>query len=205
MPRIVPVSDFRADIKSVSQFTDEGEVVVLTQNGRPKWAMIDYDTWNAAHRLDEPLVEPRGGASRTEHMRDGRCRENPAHVVGHRIANGGVARPSDGAARKDVPEGDVVAKAQVTAFVVGLGHGLLPQRRHHAPEAVLGVAVVEAHLAGLGAGHRPQHKHAAILIKYWLKRVNDALPRMVGRHASRTTRHRERAPQTPRHRPGAPS
>ena len=26
MPRIVPVSDFRADIKSVSQFTDEGEV-----------------------------------------------------------------------------------------------------------------------------------------------------------------------------------
>jgi prevent-host-death family protein len=53
MPRIVPVSDFRADIKSVSQFTDEGEVVVLTQNGRPKWAMVDYDTWNAAASAQE--------------------------------------------------------------------------------------------------------------------------------------------------------
>lgn len=53
MPRIVPVSDFRTDIKSVSQFTDEGEVVVLTQNGRPKWAMVDYDTWNAAASAQE--------------------------------------------------------------------------------------------------------------------------------------------------------
>ena len=53
MPRIVPVSAFRADIKSVSQFTDEGEVVVLTQNGRPKWAMVDYDTWNAAASAQE--------------------------------------------------------------------------------------------------------------------------------------------------------
>lgn len=53
MPRIVPVSDFRADIKSVSQFTDKGEVVVLTQNGRPKWAMVDYDTWNAAASAQE--------------------------------------------------------------------------------------------------------------------------------------------------------
>ena len=43
MPRIVPVSDFRADIKSVSQFTDEGEV----------WAMVDYDTWNAAASAQE--------------------------------------------------------------------------------------------------------------------------------------------------------
>ena len=56
MPRIVPVSDFRADIKSVSQFTDEGEVVVLTQNGRPKWAMVDYDTWNAAASAQERSV-----------------------------------------------------------------------------------------------------------------------------------------------------
>ncbi|MGN0071091.1 MAG: type II toxin-antitoxin system Phd/YefM family antitoxin [Atopobiaceae bacterium] len=53
MPKIVPVSSFRADIKSVSQFTDDGEVVVLTQNGRPKWAMIDYDTWNAAASAEE--------------------------------------------------------------------------------------------------------------------------------------------------------
>ena len=53
MPRIVPVSDFRADIKSVSQFTDEGEVVVLTQNGRPKWARVDYDTWTAAASAQE--------------------------------------------------------------------------------------------------------------------------------------------------------
>lgn len=53
MPRIVPVSGFRADIKSVSQFTDKGEVVVLTQNGRPKWAMVDYDTWNAAASAQE--------------------------------------------------------------------------------------------------------------------------------------------------------
>ena len=48
MPQIVPVSDFRANIKSVSRFTDAGEVVILTQNGRPRWAMVDYDTWNAA-------------------------------------------------------------------------------------------------------------------------------------------------------------
>ena len=53
MPRIFPVSDFRADIKSVSQFTDDGEVVVLTQNGHPKWAMVDYDTWNAAASAQE--------------------------------------------------------------------------------------------------------------------------------------------------------
>ena len=53
MPRIVPVSDFRADIKSVPHFTDEGEVVILTQNGRPKWAMFDYDTWNAATSAQE--------------------------------------------------------------------------------------------------------------------------------------------------------
>lgn len=53
MPRIVPVSDFRANIKSVSTYTDRGEVVVLTQNGHPKWAMIDYDEWNAAAEAQE--------------------------------------------------------------------------------------------------------------------------------------------------------
>ena len=53
MPQIVPVSDFRANIKSVSQFTDAGEVVILTQNGRPKWAMVDYDTWNVTARAQE--------------------------------------------------------------------------------------------------------------------------------------------------------
>ncbi len=53
MPQIVPVSDFRSDIKSVSQFTDSGEVVILTQNGRPKWAMVDYEVWNAANRIQE--------------------------------------------------------------------------------------------------------------------------------------------------------
>lgn len=53
MPRIVPVSDFRANIKSVSTYTDRGEVVVLTQNGHPKWAMIDYDEWNAAAQEQE--------------------------------------------------------------------------------------------------------------------------------------------------------
>ena len=53
MPQIVPVSDFRSDITSVSKYTDEGEVVVLTQNGRPRWAMVDYDEWNAAARAQE--------------------------------------------------------------------------------------------------------------------------------------------------------
>ena len=53
MPQVVPVSDFRADITSVSRYTDEGEVVVLTQNGRPRWAMIDYAEWNAAARARE--------------------------------------------------------------------------------------------------------------------------------------------------------
>ena len=53
MPQVVPVSDFRADITSVSRCTDEGEVVVLTQNGRPRWAMIDYAEWNAAARARE--------------------------------------------------------------------------------------------------------------------------------------------------------
>ena len=53
MPQVVPVSDFRADVKSVSKYTDGGEVVVLTQNGRPRWAMIDYDEWNAAARERE--------------------------------------------------------------------------------------------------------------------------------------------------------
>ena len=53
MPQIVPVSDFRANIKSVSRFTDAGEVVILTQNGRPRWAMVDYDTWNAMARVQE--------------------------------------------------------------------------------------------------------------------------------------------------------
>lgn len=56
MPQIVPVSDFRSDIKSVSQFTDEGEVVILTQNGRPKWAMVDYEVWNAAARVQEQEI-----------------------------------------------------------------------------------------------------------------------------------------------------
>lgn len=53
MPQIVPVSDFRANITSVSQFTDSGEVVILTQNGRPRWAMVDYDEWNAASQAQE--------------------------------------------------------------------------------------------------------------------------------------------------------
>ena len=53
MPRIVPVRDFRADVKSVSTYTDRGEVVVLTQNGRPKWAMVDYEEWNAAASMQE--------------------------------------------------------------------------------------------------------------------------------------------------------
>ena len=53
MPQIVPVSDFRADISSVAKYTDQGEVVVLTQNGRPRWAMVDYDEWNAAAQEQE--------------------------------------------------------------------------------------------------------------------------------------------------------
>lgn len=53
MPQVVPVSDFRADVKSVSRYTDAGEVVVLTQNGRPRWAMVDYAEWNAASRARE--------------------------------------------------------------------------------------------------------------------------------------------------------
>ena len=56
MPQIVPVSDFRSDIRSVSRYTDEGEVVVLTQNGRPRWAMVDYDEWNAAASSQERSV-----------------------------------------------------------------------------------------------------------------------------------------------------
>ena len=53
MPQVVPVSDFRSDITSVSKYADEGEVVVLTQNGRPRWAMVDYDEWNASARVQE--------------------------------------------------------------------------------------------------------------------------------------------------------
>ncbi|MDI9590360.1 MAG: type II toxin-antitoxin system prevent-host-death family antitoxin [Acidobacteriota bacterium] len=53
MPQIVPVSDFRADLRKVSEHTDRGEIVILTQNGRPRWAMIDYDEWNAASRAQE--------------------------------------------------------------------------------------------------------------------------------------------------------
>lgn len=53
MPQVVPVSDFRSDITSVSKYTDKGEVVVLTQNGRPRWAMVDYDEWNASARVQE--------------------------------------------------------------------------------------------------------------------------------------------------------
>lgn len=56
MPQIVPVSDFRADVKSVVQYTDAGEVVVLTQNGRPRWAMVDYDEWNASAREQERMI-----------------------------------------------------------------------------------------------------------------------------------------------------
>lgn len=49
MPQIVPVSDFRADVKIVSKYTDRGEVVVLTQNGRPggRWSI----TTNGTRRL----------------------------------------------------------------------------------------------------------------------------------------------------------
>lgn len=56
MPQVVPVSDFRSDIKSVSRHTDQGEVVILTQNGRPRWAMIDFDEWNAAAREQERSI-----------------------------------------------------------------------------------------------------------------------------------------------------
>lgn len=56
MPQVVPVSDFRANVKSVSEYTDQGEVVILTQNGHPRWAMIDYDEWNAAAREQERSV-----------------------------------------------------------------------------------------------------------------------------------------------------
>lgn len=56
MPQIVPVSDFRADVKNVAKYTDCGEVVVLTQNGRPRWAMVDYDEWNASAREQERMI-----------------------------------------------------------------------------------------------------------------------------------------------------
>ena len=56
MPQIVPVSDFRADVKSVAQYTDSGEVVVLTQNSRPRWAMVDYSEWNAAACERERMI-----------------------------------------------------------------------------------------------------------------------------------------------------
>lgn len=56
MPQIVPVSDFRADVKSVAKYTDCGEVVVLTQNGRPRWAMVDYDEWNALACEQERMI-----------------------------------------------------------------------------------------------------------------------------------------------------
>lgn len=56
MPQFVPVSDFRSDIRTVSRNTDEGEVVVFTQNGRPCWAMVDYDEWNAAASVQERSV-----------------------------------------------------------------------------------------------------------------------------------------------------
>ena len=56
MPQIVPVGDFRADVKSVTRYTDSGEVVVLTQNGRPRWAMVDYNEWNAAACERERMI-----------------------------------------------------------------------------------------------------------------------------------------------------
>lgn len=56
MPQVVPVGDCRADVKSVAKYTDDGEVAVLTQNGRPRWAMVDYDEWNAVAREQERMV-----------------------------------------------------------------------------------------------------------------------------------------------------
>lgn len=53
MPEIVPVSAFRADIESVGKLTDAGEIVILTQNGKPRWTMVDYDEWNASSKLQE--------------------------------------------------------------------------------------------------------------------------------------------------------
>lgn len=53
MPQVVPISDFRSNIETVAAVTDNGEVAILTQNGRPRWAMIDYDEWNASARLQE--------------------------------------------------------------------------------------------------------------------------------------------------------
>jgi prevent-host-death family protein len=53
MPRIVPVSDFRADVRTVADHTDRGEVVIITQNGRPRRALIDCDEWNASAQAQE--------------------------------------------------------------------------------------------------------------------------------------------------------
>ena len=145
---------------------------------------------HAARWLNQPLVEPRSGSTRAEHVRDGRCRENPPRVVGGRIANGRVTRTRNPAARKHVPKRDAMVEAQVTAAIVCRGNGLVPQRGYHAPKAILGVAVVETHLARLGAGHGTEHQHAALLIKYRLERVNNELRGPVILTAICTTRHR---------------
>lgn len=46
MPAIVPVGDFRIDIESAGRRADAGEVVILTQNGRPRWAAVDCGEWS---------------------------------------------------------------------------------------------------------------------------------------------------------------
>lgn len=53
MPQVIPISDFRSNIESVATITDTGEVAILTQNGRPRWALVDYNEWNQAAQAQE--------------------------------------------------------------------------------------------------------------------------------------------------------
>ena len=65
----------------------------------------------------------------------------------------------DVAGGEHVPQRYMVAQQQIGALGVALGHRLVEQRRQHAPEPILRMAVEKPRLPRFRRRHRAQHEH----------------------------------------------
>ncbi|GAA2898769.1 type II toxin-antitoxin system prevent-host-death family antitoxin [Enterococcus pseudoavium] len=65
MENILPVSDMRFYNKALSSI-DEGNQVILTKNGRPKYVVADYTEWTKMNATIELFTELQKGVQSFE-------------------------------------------------------------------------------------------------------------------------------------------
>jgi len=69
----------------------------------------------------------------------------------------------------------MVAQQQIGPLGVVLGHRLVEQRGHNAPEPVLRMPVEKRRLTRFRRGHRAQHEHLRALVEHRRNTVLDVL------------------------------